>query len=133
MNISSIINNSSLPIAPTRPGAAADATIAQPRQARDVQASDTSSLQTPQAASQTQQPQPSNKEQLEAAVKAVNDFLKPLNNSLQFNIDDDTGKIIVKVVDSTTNEVIKQFPSDEMLAIAKAIDNMKGLLIQQKA
>jgi len=52
---------------------------------------------------------------------------------LQFNIDDETGKTIVKVVDATTNELIRQFPSEEMLSIAKAIDQMKGLLIQQKA
>jgi flagellar protein FlaG len=63
----------------------------------------------------------------------VNEFIKPLNNSLQFNIDDDTGKTVVKVIDTATKEVIRQFPSEEMLSIAKAIDKMQGLLIHQKA
>lgn len=70
---------------------------------------------------------------LEEAVKQVNDFLKPINDSIQFNVDEDTGKTIVKVIDLTTKEVIRQFPSEEMLSIAKAIDKMKGLLVHQQA
>ena len=40
---------------------------------------------------------------------------------------------MVKVIDSNTQEVIKQIPSEEMIAIAKALDKLKGLLLQQKA
>ena len=50
-----------------------------------------------------------------------------------FSIDDDTGKTVVKIVDSTTQEVIKQIPSEEILSIAKALDKLKGLFIEQKA
>lgn len=71
--------------------------------------------------------------QVEEAAKAVNEFLKPINNMLQFQVDEDTGKTVVKVIDLATKDVIRQFPSEEMLTIAKAIDKMKGLLIQQKA
>ena len=72
-------------------------------------------------------------EQLNTAVKAVNSFVQPINNDLEFSIDKDTGKTVVKVIDINTKEVIKQFPSEEMLAIAKALDGLKGLLVQQKA
>lgn len=70
---------------------------------------------------------------LDSATKAVNDFVGTVNNSLNFSIDDSTGKTVVKVIDVATKEVIKQFPSEEMLAIAKALDGIKGLLVQQKA
>lgn len=73
------------------------------------------------------------RQQLYEAVKVVNDFVKSLNNSLQFSIDDETGETVVKVIDADTKQVIKQFPSEEMLAIAKALDNIKGLLVHQKA
>ena len=53
--------------------------------------------------------------------------------NLRFSIDDDTGRTIVKVVDMQTDEVIRQMPSKEVLAISKAIDKLQGLLIQQKA
>ena len=72
-------------------------------------------------------------QRLEDVVKEVNDFIKPINNSLQFSIDDDTGTTVVKVIDRDTDEVIKQIPSEEMLALAKAIGQLKGLLVKQQA
>ena len=129
MNISSI--NSYTPSGTTSRPVAAEIPTAEIRQARANEMSN-AQVQTEQPVPQTEKVEAS-RQQLEEAVKAVNDFLQPINNSLQFNIDDETGKTIVKVVDATTNELIRQFPSEEMLSIAKAIDQMKGLLIQQKA
>lgn len=75
---------------------------------------------------------PSN-EQLQDVVKAANDFIKPYNDSVQFSIDKDTGETVVKVIDKNTQEIIKQMPSEDMLAMAKALDQLKGLLVKQKA
>ena len=129
MNISSI--NSVLPGINARP-VASEALAPESRQTFAGQITSTTKAQTTQSVAQTQQAE-ATREALEDAVKQVNDFLKPINNSIQFNVDDDTGKTIVKVIDLTTKDVIRQFPSEEMLAIASAIDKMKGLLIQQKA
>ncbi|MBK7425022.1 MAG: flagellar protein FlaG [Propionivibrio sp.] len=91
------------------------------------------------AATITQQAPPptrdvqASRQQLDEAVNAVRDFVNSVNNSLSFSIDDDTGKTVVKVIDASTKEVIKQFPSEEMLAMARALNNIKGLLLQQKA
>lgn len=74
-----------------------------------------------------------NSEALDSAVSSMNDLLGTLGHSLRFNIDDETGKTIVKVMDSQTQEVIKQIPTEEMLAIAKALDKLQGLLVKQKA
>lgn len=122
MSIQSISGNgiSGIPTSPTVP-----------------QASSADSRKTPitrQSEEVTQKPPAeASKAQLVDAVKAVNDFVKPINSALEFQLDDDTGKTVVKVIDTATKEVIRQFPSEEMLAIAKALDNMKGLLVQQKA
>lgn len=129
MNISSI--NSYTPPESNSRSLVAEAPTAEARQARTSDITSTQAKDMLQV-SNTEKAE-TNRQALDEAVKAVNDFLKPINNSLQFNIDDETGKTIVKVVDSTTNELIRQFPSEEMLSIAKAIDQMKGLLIQQKA
>lgn len=72
-------------------------------------------------------------QQLKDATKLVNDFIGSFNNDLEFSIDKDTGKTVVKVVDTGTKEVIKQIPSEEMLAISRALDKIKGLLVYQKA
>jgi flagellar protein FlaG len=67
------------------------------------------------------------------AADALQEFVQPLNNTLQFSVDQDTGSTVVKVIDSETDKVIKQLPSEEAIALAKALDKLKGLLIQQKA
>jgi flagellar protein FlaG len=73
------------------------------------------------------------RETLLQAVEDVRKAIEPVAQNLLFSIDDDTGHTIVKVVDAQTDEVIRQMPSKEVLAISKAIDKLQGLLIQQKA
>ena len=102
------------------------------RQMRPVQNSSSTALQTELAVSQTQKTE-ATRQQVEEAANSVNEFLKPINNSINFSLDEDTGVTVVKVIDIATKEVIRQIPSEEMLVIAKAIDQMKGLLVQQKA
>ena len=71
-------------------------------------------------------------EQVEEAVKAANKTVQSLSPNLEFSIDKDSERTVVKIVDRQTNEVIRQVPSKEMLEIAKAIDKVQGLLIKQK-
>ena len=93
-------------------------------------ASATKSLQETSTTTQSVQ---GNREQLKEAVKATNDFVSLVNNAVEFSLDDDTGMTVVKVIDKGTKEVIRQIPSEEMLAIAKALDTVQGLLVRQKA
>lgn len=102
------------------------------RQANTAERSNAASAITEQSVAQTQKTEASRRD-LEDAIRATNDFLKPINNSIKFTLDDDTGRTVVKVVDQITQEIVRQIPSEEMLVIAKAIDKMKGLLVQQKA
>lgn len=70
--------------------------------------------------------------ELEEALKKVQKAVEPVAQHLLFSIDEDTGKTIVKVVDSSTKETIRQIPSEELLSIAKALDKLQGLLIKQE-
>ena len=73
------------------------------------------------------------RETLLQAVEDVRKAIEPVAQNLLFSIDDDTGRTIVKVVDAQTDEVIRQMPSEEVLAISKAINKLQGLLISQQA
>lgn len=73
------------------------------------------------------------REELDRALDAVRKAVEPVARNLLFSVDDDSGRTIVKVVDSATKEVIRQIPSEEILSIAKALDKLKGLLIKQEA
>lgn len=75
---------------------------------------------------------PTTKE-VQQALDEVEKAVAPMAQSLQFSLDKDSGKTVVKVMDTETNEVIRQIPSEEVLAISKAVDKLKGLLLKQQA
>lgn len=71
--------------------------------------------------------------QVTEAVHNINKSLEVLKQDLQFTVDRDSNRTVVKVVDQKTKEIIRQIPSEEAMEIAKALDTVKGLLIRQKA
>lgn len=67
------------------------------------------------------------------AVTRLSEFVSQTSSEINFSIDEESGINIVKVTDSKTNEVIRQFPSEEVIAIAHALDKLQGLFIKDKA
>ncbi len=127
------MNVSSIPSSPPGTAAAIGNILPERQTANRATAVDNlpaQSTQTTSASESTTKPKP---EELDQAIKAVNEFVKPFNNALNFSVDQESKTTVVKVIDQSTKEVIRQIPSEEMLALAKALDTMKGLLIQQKA
>lgn len=77
---------------------------------------------------------PPDRAKIEQVVKELKQLVDPIvSNGLNFSIDDSTGKSIVRITDGKTGELIRQIPSEEMLAIAQSLDKMQGLLLRQKA
>jgi flagellar protein FlaG len=77
---------------------------------------------------------PPSRQQVEAAVDAINRSLQPSDHALSFSVDQKSDRIVVKIVDSASGETLRQIPSDEVLAIAESIDRyQKGLLLSQEA
>src|SRR5471032_1561779 len=71
---------------------------------------------------------------LDQAVDKLNKSPQASAQGLEFSIDPDIKRTVVKLVDQNTKEVLRQIPSKEALAIADALDTTsKGLLIQQTA
>lgn len=76
---------------------------------------------------------PASDEQVQQAVDQIQNFTDKAAKNLKFSIDEDTGKTVVKVLDSKTQEVIRQFPSEEAISIARTLDKVQGLLFSDKA
>ncbi|AXK39361.1 flagellar protein FlaG [Crenobacter cavernae] len=70
---------------------------------------------------------------LTEAVEKVGKAVSAYTSELQFSIDDDLGVTVVKVIDKQNDEVIRQIPSEDMLKLAKGLDKLLGVLIEQKA
>jgi len=72
-------------------------------------------------------------EQTRQSLREINKVMDALAISVQFEIDPDYKEVIIKVVDQDTGKVIRQLPSEEVVRVAKALDNLKGLLFAQTA
>ena len=70
---------------------------------------------------------------LKQRVDELNAAMKTHASSIEFSIDDDSGRTIVKVVDTDTDTVLRQYPSKELLAISKQIDKFQGMFVQTQA
>lgn len=100
----------------------------------NVEAKPSAQLELPQAAVKPAADQQASAEQLQNAVDSINKTLKQANRSLEFSVDQDTKKQVFKLVDTDTGDLVRQFPTEEMLAISRAIDQVsQGLLLKQKA
>lgn len=75
---------------------------------------------------------PPERARLAEAVERANRLITGAASNLNFRIDQDTGKAVVRVVDAETGALLRQIPPEEMLAIAKALDRMQGLMINLK-
>lgn len=72
-------------------------------------------------------------EQVESAVSRISDYIQNFQRDLVFSIDEDSDRIVVKVIDSATQEVIRQIPEEEMLSIARRLDSPESLIIRRQA
>ena len=65
--------------------------------------------------------------QVQRAIESLKQSIKPsLANSLEFEIDQSTGKTLVKILDRETRALVRQIPSEEILTIARALDRLRG-------
>ena len=70
--------------------------------------------------------------QIDAAIAAANRSMQNVATNLQFEKDLTSGKVVVRVIDTDTQQVLRQMPSEEMLAMGKALERLKGLMIHLK-
>lgn len=70
---------------------------------------------------------------LRQASRAARSALDTVSSNLQFLTDPHSGRTVVQVVDAQTRQVIRQLPSEEALAITKAIDRLQSLLVREQA
>lgn len=70
---------------------------------------------------------------LAAAVKKLNELVAPTLQNIEFAMDEETDRVIVKVVDTATQKVLRQIPNEEVLAFSKTLGRLQGLVIRQTA
>ena len=71
--------------------------------------------------------------QVESAVSQISEFVQNLQRDLQFSVDEDSGRIVIKVIDSETNEVIRQIPPEDALRLARDLGSAGSLILKERA
>ncbi len=81
----------------------------------------------------------------EASVsEIVGQMAQIIRRDLNFSLDEDSGKMVVKIIDAESQETVRQIPPEELLALARRLqqfeqeqsasgDQLKGLLLTTKA
>ena len=72
-------------------------------------------------------------ENLESMVSGLNDLVHELHRELQFSLDDESGEVVIKVIDRETDTVVRQLPPEEVLKLRKRLQEAAGVIFQDRA
>jgi len=76
---------------------------------------------------------PPTREKVEQAAARIKEVLRGTTSRLEIEIDDDLDQVVIKIVNGESGEIIRQIPSQELLNLAKHLDEPKGLLVRERA
>lgn len=76
---------------------------------------------------------PPTESDLKSALNAINKYLAPSPNDIQFVQDKDSGITLVQIVDTATGSVVRQIPTQQVVDISKDLAKLQGLLVKEKA
>lgn len=69
---------------------------------------------------------------VDRAVARLNELMSGNRRSLRFQVDQDAGRTVITVINPQTKEVIRQIPPEELLSIARSLEQL-GALIDARA
>ncbi|AGB42113.1 flagellar protein FlaG [Halobacteroides halobius DSM 5150] len=72
------------------------------------------------------------KEKLQEGVNKLNEAVQAFHEELQFELHKESGRLMTKVVNTESNEVIKEIPPKEVLDMLGKIKEMVGLFLDEK-
>ncbi|MGQ7288505.1 flagellar protein FlaG [Vreelandella venusta] len=73
------------------------------------------------------------KESLTAPIQRINEAFRPRGLGLEFELSEQSGRVITKVIDRETGDVIRQIPAEEVLLVAERLGELQGRIISLEA
>lgn len=124
MNDMTMVNDNSVIVAPT-------SSKAQP----DVKAEQMAKV-SPEAVdnetiAQKISEQPLDKSQLEKVAQQLQEFVSQMNRAVRFEVDEDSGRDVLKVIDKDSGDLLKQYPSEEVLEMVARLSEATGALVNE--
>ena len=113
-------------------GSAAQASL-KPADSASTPAPPAAVSQAPAATATATARPPTPAQEVQRAVAILNQLIEPVTSSVSFKIDDSTGKTVIRVMDTDTNTLIRQFPTEEALALTRVLDAHQGRILNTQA
>lgn len=63
-------------------------------------------------------------DELEIAITTLQDHVQSVSRDLSFRVDDNSGDVVVTVLDSSTQEVIRQIPREDAIELSRKVDDI---------
>lgn len=60
------------------------------------------------------------------ALTQINDFVQSKNRQLNFSVDEDSGRQVIKVTDAHSGDVIRQIPTEEVLKLSARLEELQS-------
>jgi len=99
--------------------ASAQVSAAQPATTGTPNGSALPAVSDPSGAANRQRLATQSQEHLRAAIADMNRYVQSIQRDLKFSIDESSGQSVVQVIDRSTQEVVRQIPSDVALRLAR--------------
>jgi flagellar protein FlaG len=71
-------------------------------------------------------------QQLENVAQQLQDFVGEMNRGLEFSVDKDSGRDVIKIIDKSSGDLVKQYPSEEVLTLVANLSDMVGGFVDTK-
>jgi flagellar protein FlaG len=95
--------------------------------ARVKEARQASEAQQAEQNQKTESPSEATEQALERLQDQAGQALSPFGHSVRIQADD-SGRVIMQVVDKDSGELVRQFPNEDTLVLAERLDEMRGIL-----
>jgi flagellar protein FlaG len=70
---------------------------------------------------------------IESVTRQIDSFLRSIGRTINFRVDQGSGRMVISVLDATTGELIRQVPGEDALRLAESIEAGMSALVDETA
>jgi flagellar protein FlaG len=76
--------------------------------------------------------EPVSRKDLSELVEELSDLVQSVRRELEFSVDDESGRTVIRVIDSATGELVRQIPPEEVLTlVGRFREDQAGLVMER--
>jgi len=73
------------------------------------------------------------RQELSELAEELSELVQVVRRELDFSVDEDSGRTVIRVVDSETGKPVRQIPSEEVLTLVARFRECQAGLVEEQA